>query len=157
MERRDYPDSAHRPDTPADAGRGQSRDGRGRLCFGPRISVYWCCMVLLNLLLAVFALYVLGFIMEADWGFLSAVTFETVARAAYQLLLICSPALLTLLLNRLLYRIVRGRRRFPRGTGLLAVIVALAVQALVIFLLLRSGSPAGVEGFDVQSFAGPAS
>lgn len=131
------------------------RDGRharrGERYTGARVSVYWCCMVLLNALLAIFALYVLAYALQMDWRFLSVATVETIAKAVFQLLLIFSPVILSILLNRLLYRIVRGRRRFPWGTGFFAVIAALAIQALVIFLLVRSGSVEGLDAIRIHS------
>ena len=120
-------------------------------CSGGRIAAYWCCMVVLNLLLAIFALYVLAYVMEFDWRFLSVATVETIAKAVFQLLILFSPLLLTIFLHRLLYRIFRGRRRFPRGTGTLVVLVVLLVQGGALWFLLQSSGVVDVTALQIHS------
>lgn len=120
---------------------------------GGRLGAYWLFLVLLNALLAVYALYAYGLSMQFDWSFLSTGNIRSVAETVFQLLLLASPAILTILLNRMLLRLVRGHRWFPRGTGFAAFFAILVVQAIVIWLILTYGRIDTANGFQVDSIA----
>ncbi|MEG1524093.1 MAG: hypothetical protein RRZ24_08365 [Clostridia bacterium] len=117
---------------------------------GGRLAAYWLLMLLLNVLLAIFALYTLGESMQFDWTFLSTGTSRSIAETVFQLLLVFSPLILTLLLNRLLFRVLRGHRRFPRGTGIAAFFAVLVMQAVSIYLIIRFGMTDGLNGISMD-------
>ncbi len=118
---------------------------------GGRVVAYFLVMILLNVLLAVYALYMLGTALEYDWAALQSGDAKVIAEAAFQLLLVFSPVILTILLNRLLYRGFRGYGRFPHGTALLALLAVLIVQAATILLILKGGFVEGVDGFRIDT------
>lgn len=128
-------------------GRGRHGRRRGPRCGGGRITAYFLMAVVLNLLLAVYAMYVVGVSMDMTGTAALAGTAPTVSETVFRMLLLASPILLTVLLNRILYRLFRGRRVFPRGMGVLAVLVILLVQVLTVCLVLRYGSADGTGGF----------
>lgn len=118
---------------------------------GGRVAAYFLVMILLNILLAVYALYMHGMALEFDWTILQSGDAKAIAEAAFQLLLVFSPVILTILLNRLLYHAFRGHGRFPRGTAFFALLAVLAVQAATILLILRGGFVEGVDGFRIDT------
>lgn len=115
-----------------------------------RCAAYFVCMIVLNILLAFYALYALGLVMQFDWHANAASV--PVLQVVWMVILAFSPLLLTILLNRVLYRIFRGRRRFPRGTALLALLVLIAVQALTLMLTLRYGLVEGATGVGMGDY-----
>jgi len=117
---------------------------------GGRVTAYFLTMILLNALLAIYALYMLGMALEFDWTILQDGSVKSIADAAFQLLLLFSPVILTILLNRLLYRAFRGHGRFPAGTGIIAFLAVIAVQAAMILLILRGGFVDGTQGFHIE-------
>lgn len=113
-----------------------------------RIIPYFLLLIVLNVLLGVFALYMLGFALTYDWAQLQAGSLHAILEAALQLLLLFSPVLLTILVNRLLFRAFHGHGRFPRGLWLAAVFAVLAVQAGTILLVFGYGFTNGVSGLE---------
>ena len=87
-----------------------------------RVLVYFIVLILLNVLLAIYSLYMLGMALAFDWSILKSGTLQVILESALQMLLFFSPVILTILLNRLLYRAFRGHgahllaRRHSRGT-----------------------------------------
>lgn len=122
------------------------RVGRGRL------TVYLLLTVLLNIVLAVFGLFILGVSVEAVKEMLSAGSIESMPRLILLVLIMISPLLLTILGNRLLYCGMRGRGRFPRGIWLFAVVLVLLVQAGTFYVAFTAGAVPALESFEVQSF-----
>lgn len=113
-----------------------------------RIVPYFLLLIVLNVLLGVFALYMLGFALEHDWTQLETGSLQSILEAAVQLLLLFSPVILTVIVNRLLFRAFRGHGRFPRGMWGWAALAVLAVQAGTILLVVGYGFTDGVSGFD---------
>lgn len=147
------PDGSMPPPPPATPGHdphgghgGRPRVGKGRL------TVYLLLTVLLNILLAIFALFVLGVSVEAVRELLTAGSVESWPRLILLVLIMISPLFLTILLNRLLYRSMRGRGRFPRGIWLFAAVLVLLVQAATIYVAFTAGAAPALESFEVQSF-----
>ena len=128
------PDSGERP-----------RHGAGR------VIAYFVVMIVLNVLLAVYTLYMLGYALAFNWAILKAGSLQVILESALQLLLLFSPAILTILTNRLLYRAFRGWRRFPRGTWFFALIGILAVQAVTIMLIFGYGYVDGANGLNIET------
>lgn len=116
-----------------------------------RVAAYFIVMAIFNVLLAVYALYMLGYALAFDWSILKAGSMQVILESALQLLLLFSPAILTILINRLLYRAFRGRRRFPRGTWFFALLAILAVQAATIMLIFSYGYVDGVNGLNMET------
>ena len=116
-----------------------------------RIVPYFLLLIVLNALLGVFALYMLGFALSYDWTQLQTGSLHAILEAALQLLLLFSPVILTILVNRLLFRAFRGRGRFPRGLWLAAVVAVLAVQIGTILLVFGYGFTDGSRGLDKLS------
>lgn len=119
-------------------GHGNGMRPRGR-CGAGRIFFYFVLLLALNAALAIFALYMLGMALSYDWTTLQSGAAKEILDAAFQLLLLFSPVILTFLLNRLLFRVFGGRRHFPRGMGWLAALVAVLTQAAVVFLICKYG------------------
>ncbi len=115
-----------------------------------RVIAYFICMILLNVLLGFYALYALGLVMQFDWH--AGADTVSILQVVWMVILAFSPLLLTILLNRVLYRAFRGRRRFPRGTGFLALLVLVVVQSLVIMLTLRYGLVEGATGVGMGEY-----
>ncbi len=113
-----------------------------------RILPYFLLLIVLNVLLGVFALYMLGFALEYDWTQLKTGSLQAILEAALQLLLLFSPVILTVLVNRLLFRAFRGHGRFTRGLWIWAVLAVLAVQAGTILFVVGYGFTDGVSGFE---------
>ena len=129
----------------------------GREMFRPqrhgagRVIAYFVVMIVLNMLLAIYALYMLGKALEFDWSILSSGTLQVILESAFQLLLFFSPVILTLMFNRLLYRAFRGRGRFPRGTWFFAFLMIVVVQVATIALIFGYGYVDGVNGLNIET------
>ncbi|MDO4572157.1 MAG: hypothetical protein Q4C13_02220, partial [Clostridia bacterium] len=115
-----------------------------------RLIAYLICLLLLNVALGFYALYALGLVMQFDWH--ADANTVPIMQVVWMVILAFSPLLLTVLLNRVLYRLFRGRRRFPRGTVLLALLVLIAVQALTVMLTLRYGMVEGAAGVGMGDY-----
>ncbi len=118
-----------------------------------RVAVYFVLLIVLNVLLAVFALYMLGFALMFDWTSLSTGSLNGILETVLQLLLLFSPVILTIIINRLLYRVFRGHGRFPRGTWLFAVLVIVVIQAAAIVAIFGYGFVDGTNGFNIESIS----
>lgn len=118
-----------------------------------RVAAYFLVLIVLNVLLAVYALYMLGFALTYDWTTLSTGSLNGILETLLQLLLLFSPVILTIIINRLLYRAFRGRGRFPRGTWLFAVLAVIVVQAATIALIFGYGFVDGTGGFNIESIS----
>jgi len=115
-----------------------------------RVIAYFIVMIVLNVLLAIYSLYMLGFAIAFDWSILKSGTLQVIIESALQLLLFFSPVILTIILNRLLYRVFRGRGRFPRGTFLFAVFAIIIVQIAAIAVIFGYGYVDGVNGLNIE-------
>ncbi len=118
-----------------------------------RVTVFFLTLVVINVLLGVYTLYMLGFALAYDWTQLKTGSVQAILEAALQLLLLFSPVILTLIINRLLFRAFRGHGRFPRGVWFFAILAILAVQATTMYGILSFGFVEGVNGFSVDSLA----
>lgn len=116
-----------------------------------RVVAYFIVMIVFNVLLAIYTLYMLGYALAFDWSILKTGSFQAILESALQLLLLFSPALLTILVNRLLYRAFRGWRRFPRGTWLFALLGIVAVQTATIMLIFGYGYVDGTTGLNIET------
>lgn len=124
--------------------------GRGRL------TAYLLLSVALNFVLAIYMLFILSLSLEAVAEMLGAGQPTPLARRALMLLVMLSPLLFTILFNRLLFALMRGRRRFSRGMGLFAVVLILIVQALTVYVVFTAGAAPALESFEVESFTAAA-
>lgn len=115
-----------------------------------RVIAYFIVMIVLNVLLAIYSLYMLGVALAFDWSILKSGTLQVIIESALQLLLFFSPVILTIILNRLLYRVFRGRGRFPRGTFLFAVFAIIIVQIAAIAIIFGYGYVDGVNGLNIE-------
>ena len=116
-----------------------------------RVIVYFLFLIILNVLLAVYSLYMLGKALEFNWPILQSGTLQVILESAFQLLLFFSPVILTLLLNRLLYRVFRGRRRFfPRGIWFFAMLAMIVVQIATVALIFGYGYVDGINGLNIE-------
>ena len=122
-----------------------------RRCSGGRTLAYYLFTVLLNVLLGVYLLYAVGMVMELDLPNLQEGASRSILQSIFQVLLLISPAILTVLFNRLLFRLFRGRRCFPRGTAFFALLLVLAVQTITVFGILSYGFIGGIQGFSIDS------
>lgn len=127
--------------------REQPRHGAGR------VIAYFFIMIVLNVLLAVYSLYMLGFALEFDWSILKSGTLQVILESALQLLLFFSPVVLTIMLNRLLYRAFRGRRRFPRGMWFFAMLTMVVVQIVTIAFIFGYGYVDGINGLNIEQIS----
>lgn len=119
---------------------------------GARLAVYFLLCVLCNFLLAVCGLYAFGLCAQLSQD--TRVAGATLAELTFQILLLLSPILLAILLNRLLYCGMRGRRcRFPRWTVPIAFLVILSVQTLTLLLVLTVFRTGGASGFNVDTIS----
>ncbi|MBA4348171.1 MAG: hypothetical protein C0413_04910 [Clostridiales bacterium] len=123
---------------------GPARHGAGR------VIAYFIVLLVFNVLLAVYALYMLGIALAFDWSILSSGTFQAIFESALQLLLFFSPVILTIILNRLLYRVFRGHGRFPRGTWFFAMLAIIIVQVSVVSLIFEYGYADGSNGLNIE-------
>ena len=115
-----------------------------------RVIVYFIVLIVLNLMLAVYSVYMLGMALEFDWSILKSGTLQVILESALQLLLFFSPVILTLVLNRLLYRAFRGRGRFPRGMWFFAMLAMIVVQVAAIAFIFGYGYVDGVDGLNIE-------
>ena len=121
---------------------------------GARLTAYFLLCVICNFLLAVYALYAVGLTAQLSGDMLAAGQRTTLAESVYQLLLLVSPLLLTILLNRLLYRAMHGRRRrFPRWAAPIACVVIVLVQAATILLIFRLFGTLAAPDFAIDTIA----
>ena len=118
-----------------------------------RVIAYFIVMIVLNVLLAVYTLYMLGYALAFDWSILQTGSLQAIFESALQLLLLFSPAILTILANRLLYRAFRGWRRFPRGTWFFALLAILVVQAATIMVIFGYGYVDGANGLNIETLS----
>jgi hypothetical protein len=125
---------------------------RQRLGAG-RVIAYFLIMIVLNALLAVYALYMLGIALAFDWTILRSGSLQVILESALQLLLFFSPVILTILLNRLLYRVFRGHGRFPRGTWFFALLAIIVVQSAMAYVITSYGYVDGSNGFKIEPIA----
>ncbi|MEA4870230.1 MAG: hypothetical protein VB062_06290 [Christensenella sp.] len=116
-----------------------------------RVVAYFLVLIVFNALLAVYALYMLGMALAFDWSILKSGTVQVILESALQLLLFFSPVILTIVFNRLLYRVFRGHGRFPRGTWLFALLMIVAVQTATIALIFGYGYVDGANGLNIES------
>ena len=122
-----------------------SRHGAGR------VVAYFFVLIIINVLLAIYALYMLGYALEFDWSILKAGSLQVILESALQLLLLFSPMILTILVNRLLYRAFRGWKRFPRGVWFFSLLVIIAVQVGTIMAIFSYGYVDGINGLNIES------
>lgn len=115
-----------------------------------RVIVYFIVMIVLNVLLAVYTLYMLGIALAFDWSILKSGTLQVILESALQLLLFFSPVILSIILNRLLYRAFRGRKRFPHGMWFFAMLLMIIVQVATIALIFGYGYVDGVNGLNIE-------
>jgi hypothetical protein len=117
------------------------------------VIAYFIVMIALNVLLAVYALYMFGIALEFDWTILKSGTLQVILESVLQLLLFFSPVILTIVLNRLLYRVFRGHGRFPHGTWFFAMIAIIVVQIAAVFFIFSYGYVDGVNGINIEQIA----
>lgn len=118
-----------------------------------RVALYFFILIVLNVLLGVLMLYMLGFALAYDWTTLKMGSAQAILEAALQLLLLFSPVILTIVLNRLLFRAFRGHGRFPRGVWFFAVLAIIVVQAATVMMIIGYGFVDGVNGFSIESIS----
>ena len=118
-----------------------------------RVIAYFIVMIILNVLLAIYSLYMLGIAIAFDWSILKSGTLQVIIESALQLLLFFSPVILTIILNWLLYRVFRGRGRFPRGTFLFAIFAMIVVQFTTIAGIFSYGYVDGVNGLNIEQLS----
>ena len=121
---------------------------------GARVTAYFLMSAVCNALLAFYAVFAYAQCVELSNDILSSGQHATLAETVFQVLLLLSPIFLTVVINRLLYRIMRGRhRRFARGVGPVACIFVLLVQVVVILLLAQSAMSGGSGGFNLDTIS----
>ncbi len=118
-----------------------------------RVLVYFIFLIVLNVLLAVYSLYMLGKALEFDWSILKSGTLQVILESALQMLLFFSPVILTIILNRLLYRAFRGHGRFPRGIWFFAMLTIIVVQVAAVALIFGYGYVDGINGLNIEQLA----
>lgn len=158
MEERPFPGQMPEDGEPQGHPRGHGHGHHGgddphgyRRCSGGRVCAFYLTAALLNILLAVYLLYAIGLVMEYDWTTLQGGATRSIVQAVFEVLLLLSPVILTVLLNRIVFRLFRGRRRFPRGTALLMLALILIVQAGTVLLVLSQGFIGGTNGFNIET------
>jgi hypothetical protein len=115
-----------------------------------RVIVYFVVLIVLNLMLAVYSVYMLGMALAFDWSILKSGTLQVIMESALQLLLFFSPVILTLLLNRLLYRAFRGHGRFPRGIWFFAMLAIIVIQVSAVAFIFGYGYVDGINGLNIE-------
>jgi len=118
-----------------------------------RVIVYFILMIVLNVMLAVYSVYMFGLALAFNWSVLASGTLQVILESAWNLLLYLSPIILTLFLNRLLYRVLRGRGRFPRGTWFFAMLAIVVVQAATIAVIFGYGTVSDTNGFHIDQIS----
>jgi len=81
------------------------------------------------------------------------VIFYFLALIVLNVLLFFSPVILTLFLNRLLYRVFRGGGRFPRGTWFFAMLAIVVVQVGIIAVIFGYGYVPETNGFHIDQIS----
>ena len=107
-------------------------------------------LIVLILMLAVYSVYMLGMALAFDWSILKSGTLQVIMESALQLLLFFSPVILTLLLNRLLYRAFRGHGRFPRGIWFFAMLAIIVIQVSAVAFIFSYGYVDGINGLNIE-------
>lgn len=121
---------------------------------GARLVAYFLTSAVCNALLAFYALYAYAQCVELSNDILASGQHATPAETIFQALLLLSPIFLTVLINRLLYRVMRGRyRRFARGVVPVACIFVVLVQVVILLLLVRSVGPSGSGGLNLDTIS----
>ena len=118
-----------------------------------RVIFYFLALIVLNVMLAVYSIYMLGLAMMFNWSSLSNGTLQVILESALNLLLFFSPVILTLFLNRLLYRVFRGGGRFARGTWFFAMLAIVVVQAGMIAVIFGYGYVPVTNGFHIDQIS----
>jgi len=118
-----------------------------------RVIIYFILLILLNAMLAVYAVYMLGLALAFNWTSLTSGTLQVILESAWNLLLYISPIILTLFLNRLLYRALRGHGRFPRGTWFFALLAIVVVQVATIAVIFGYGTVSDTNGFHIDQIS----
>ncbi len=118
-----------------------------------RVIVYFILLILLNVMLAVYSIYMLGLALAFNWSVLASGTLQVILESAWNLLLYISPIILTLFLNRLLYRVLRGHGRFPRGTWFFAMLAIVIVQTAMIAVIFGYGTVSETNGFHIDQIS----
>jgi len=118
-----------------------------------RVIVYFILLILLNVMLAVYTIYMLGLALAFNWSVLASGTLQVILESAWNLLLYVSPIILTLFLNRLLYRVLRGHGRFPRGTWFFAMLAIVIVQAVTFAAIFGYGTVSETNGFHIDQIS----
>ena len=118
-----------------------------------RVIIYFILLILLNVMLAVYSIYMFGLALAFNWSVLASGTLQVILESAWNLLLYISPIILTLFLNRLLYRVLRGHGRFPRGTWFFAMLAIVIVQAATIAVIFGYGTVSETNGFHIDQIS----
>ena len=118
-----------------------------------RVIIYFILMIFLNAMLAVYSVYMFGLALAFNWSVLASGTLQVILESALNLLLYISPVILTLFLNRLLYRVLRGHGRFPRGTWFFAMLAIVVVQAAMIAVIFGYGTVSDTNGFHIDQIS----
>ena len=118
-----------------------------------RVIIYFILMILLNVMLAVYSVYMFGLALAFNWSVLASGTLQVILESAWNLLLYLSPIILTLFLNRLLYRVLRGHGRFPRGTWFFAMLAIVIVQTATIAVIFGYGTVSETNGFHIDQIS----
>lgn len=116
-----------------------------------RIAAYYISLVVLNVLLGFYALYAFGLVLQYNWE--ASVASVSIFEVVLMVILAFSPFLVTILLNRILHRVFRGKKRFPRGTVLLTLLIIVVVQIVTITLTLRLGAGDPSRGMGLVEYA----
>lgn len=116
-----------------------------------RTVAYYVSLVVLNVLLGLYALYAFGLVLQYNWE--ASVASVSVFEVVLMVILAFSPFLVTIILNRILHRVFRGRKRFPRGTVLLTLLIIVVVQFVTILLTLRLGAGDPSRGMGLVEYA----
>lgn len=147
----DGPEQVHAPHGPGKKTHGHGH-GHEERRFGARLTVYYFICIICNFLLAIYGLYAIGLCADLSQQTLAANQNASLAETVYQLVLLASPILLTILLNRLLFCAMRGRRhRFPRWAAPVACLLILLVQAGTILLIFSLFGTQAAPGFGVDT------
>ena len=83
----------------------------------------------------------------------ASVASVSIIEVVLMVILAFSPFLVTILLNRILHRVFRGKSRFPRGTVLLTPLIIVVAQMITIILTLRLGAGDPSRGMGLVEYA----
>lgn len=103
---------------------------------GARLGRYFALSVALNLALTAYALLAATLFVRYVQAALAAGRQELILTILWTVVIV-SPILLSILLNRLLYARMRRGLRFPRRTAFFAFLAAVAVQAVAMCIALQ--------------------